>query len=81
METRELKNKIIQYLNEADDEALKGVNEFIETYKKDHTEPEIEVSEVFQKLIEKGLEDSKSGRIRSHKDVMLDVKKRYNIQD
>ncbi len=80
METKELKNKIIQYLNEADEEALRIVNEFFETYKKKQTESEVEVPEIFKKLIERGLKDSKSGRIRSHDDVMMDVKKRYNIQ-
>ena len=80
METRELKNKIIQYLNRADEETLRIVNEFFETYEKKQTDSKIVAPEVFKKLIERGLEDSKSGRIRSHNDVMMDVNKRYNIQ-
>jgi len=80
MGTRELKNKIIQHLNEADEETLRIVNEFFETYEKKQTDTEAVVPEIFQKLIERGLEDSESGRIRSHNDVMMDVKKRYNIQ-
>ena len=53
METKELKNKIIQYLNEADEETLRIVNEFFETYKKKQTKSEVEVPEIFKKLIER----------------------------
>jgi predicted transcriptional regulator len=79
MGTLELKNVIAQYMSNADDTVLKIVKAVFETYEKDNVESEIEVPEVFHKLIERGLEDSKAGRIRSHEDVMADVKKRYNI--
>ena len=78
MGTVELKNVIAHYVSKADDKVLRIVKAVFETYEKDSVESE-EVPEVFQKLIERGLEDSKAGRIRSHEEVMADVKKRYNI--
>jgi len=78
MGTVELKNVISQYIeNTSDDSVLLKVKALFELYLK--KESEVEVPKVFHKLIERGLEDSKAGRIRSHKDVMVDVKKRYNI--
>lgn len=78
MSTTELKNIISQYIDTADDKLLRIVKAVFESYQKED-EAEMEVPEVFQKLIEKGLEDSKAGRVRSHEDVMADIKKRYNL--
>ncbi|WP_299676256.1 hypothetical protein [uncultured Dokdonia sp.] len=77
MSTTELKNIISQYIDTADDKLLRIVKAVFESYQKEETD--VEMPEVFQKLIEKGLEDSKAGRVRSHDDVMADIKKRYNI--
>ena len=79
METLELKNIVTQYIDKADDTVLKIVKAVFETYEETNSVSEQQASKVFDQLIEKGLEDSKAGRIRSHKDVMADVKKRYNI--
>lgn len=79
METLELKNILAQYIEKADDKVLKIVKAVFETYEETNEDSEKDASKVFDQLIEKGLEDSKAGRIRSHKDVMEDVKKRYNI--
>jgi len=79
MGTLELKNVIAQYVSKADNKVLRIVKAVFESYQKEEDESNVEVPEIFQKLIERGLEDSKAGRIRSHEDVMADVKKRYNI--
>ena len=79
METVELKNILAQYIDKADDTILKIVKTVFERYESANVTTEKDASKVFDQLIEKGLQDSKAGRIRSHKDVMADVKKRYNI--
>lgn len=75
MGTLELRNIITQYTNEADDRVLRIVKAVFESYK----EEEEEYPEIFYKLIEKGLADSKAGRVRSHEEVMADMKAKYNI--
>lgn len=69
----ELKDVINQYMDDADEKVLRIVKAVFESYREEET------PEVFQKLIAKGLEDSKAGRVRPHQDVMKDVRKRYNI--
>ena len=79
MSTLELRNIINQYTREADNKVLRIVKAVFESYQQEDSVEEDDITEIFYKLIEKGLEDSKAGRIRSHEDVMADVKKRYNI--
>ncbi len=69
----ELKDIINQYMDDADEKVLRIVKAVFESYREEET------LEVFQKLIAKGLEDSKEGRVRPHQDVMKDIRKRYNI--
>jgi len=69
----ELKELINQYVTDADEKVLRIVKAVFESYQVEET------PEVFRKLIEKGLEDSEAGRVRSHKDVMSDIRKRYNV--
>ncbi|EDM45386.1 hypothetical protein SCB49_06252 [unidentified eubacterium SCB49] len=79
METLELKNLLAQYIDKADDKVLKIVKAVFETYEETNSVSEKDTSKVFDQLIDKGLQDLKAGRTRSHNDVMADVKKRYNI--
>lgn len=80
METLELKNTIKQYLNTADEKVLRIVKAVFETYEE---QKDIDfydtLPDVAKKLIEKGLEDVKQGRIYSHKEVMAEFKEKYNI--
>lgn len=77
MSTAELRNIITQYTNVADDKLLRIVKAVFESYTKEQDEEEY--PEIFYKLIEKGLADSKAGRVRSHEEVMADIKAKYNI--
>jgi predicted transcriptional regulator len=80
MKTVELRNKINQYTSVADDTVLKIVNAVFETYEKENVnECGIQIPEIFTELIKKGLEDSKTGKVKSHNTVMENVKKRYYI--
>jgi predicted transcriptional regulator len=57
---------------------LRIVKAVFESYESDSSQENSE-SSVFEKLIEKGLEDSEAGRVRPHSAVMEDVRKRYNL--
>lgn len=78
MSTAELRNKWQKSIQLVDDKFLRMIDSLYETYIHKDESNEVEVPEIFQKLIEKGLEDSKAGRVRSHEEVMSGVRKRFN---
>jgi uncharacterized membrane-anchored protein len=62
MITAELRNKWQKSIQLVDNKFLRMIDSLYETYINEGKSDEVEVPEIFQKLIEKGLEDSKSGR-------------------
>jgi predicted transcriptional regulator len=81
MGTLELKNIIKQYINTADDTVLLKVKALFEFHRKEEVDPFDQLPKTIQKLIDNGIEDIEEGRTQSHKEVMSDIKKRYNIVD
>jgi predicted transcriptional regulator len=79
MSTAELRNIITQYTNVADDKLLRIVKAVFESYTNEEADIYDELPETFQKLINKGLEDIKEGRVRSHEEVMKSIREKYNL--
>ena len=80
MGTNELRGIINQYTEQADSNVLRIVKAVFEIYEVNEVNTELQDSEVFDSLIQKGIEDSNAKRTRAHDDVMADVRKRYNIE-
>ena len=75
----ELRDKLIQLINTADEKYLKVLYDFAEKKKKDQTDPYDELPDVAKKLIDQSLEDIKHGRVQTYKDVMAEFRKKYNL--
>ena len=78
MEALELRNIVKEYVDTADEKILNIVKAVFETYEKDNNSI-VSESDIFYKLIDQGLDDVKHRRIRSHEEVMSDIKKRYSV--
>lgn len=79
MSDLELRKKWRQSIKKVDDRFLRMVDALYENYEKEEMDSYDKLPEAVKKLINRGLEDIKQGRVYSHDEVMAEFKKKYNI--
>lgn len=76
----ELRNKLVEIINSSDERFLRMVNALHKSYQKNQdadffTELPVEI----QELLMESREQARTGKTRSHKEVMADFRNKYNI--
>jgi predicted transcriptional regulator len=75
----ELRKKWLESIKTVDERFLRIVDALYENYEKQEMDSYDKLPNDVKRLIEKGLEDIKQGRVYSHNEVMDEFKKKYNI--
>ena len=78
MNSTDLRNKILKYVNAADDNLLHHLEDVILEY---GNTKKVELPEVVKQLLEQSQEDIKEGRVLEHSEVMRTVKEKFNIKN
>ena len=78
MGTIELRNKWKEAIVNVDDRFLRMIDALHETYKKEEDFFD-EIPKEIKDLLNESREDIKNGKFSTHKEVMVEVRKKYNI--
>ena len=71
----------IQALLSTDLNLLERIEEVVKNYRAKSNDPYSELPKVAQQILNESIEDAEAGKVRLHKDVMADVKEKYNIKN
>ncbi|OYX22447.1 MAG: hypothetical protein B7Z06_11635 [Flavobacteriales bacterium 32-35-8] len=75
----ELREKWKKSITKVDERFLRMIDALYESYNKNELNDYNDLPETAKKLINQGLEDIHEGRVHSHKDVMAEFRKKYNL--
>ncbi len=75
----ELREKWKKSITKVDERFLRMVDALYQTYIQNENDPYSELPDIAKKLIDQGLKDIDKGHVRSHKDVMSEFRKKYNL--